>query len=116
MKKNKLTKEEKLIEDKIDELNPKIIFPAHQEVIYDPHQRILEMKKHHDTRLSEVAKMIEKKPLTPYEISLIHFGDDLDGMNTLLALSEILSHLIYLENQGKVKRIEKNNKYYFLKT
>ena len=102
--------------DKIDKLNPKIIFPAHQEVIYEPHQRILEMKKHHETRLSEVSKMIENKALTPYQISNIHFGEDLDGMNTLLALSEILSHLIYLENQGKVKRIEKNNKYYFLKT
>jgi glyoxylase-like metal-dependent hydrolase (beta-lactamase superfamily II) len=101
--------------DKIDNLNPKIIFPAHQEVIYDPHQRIVEMKRHHDTRLSEVAKMIEKKPLTPYQISQIHFGNDLDGMNTLLALSEILSHLIYLENQGKIKRIERNNVYYFLK-
>jgi len=102
--------------DKIDDLNPKIIFPAHQEVIYNPHQRILEMKQHHANRLSEVAKMIENKPLTPYEISLLHFGNDLDGMNTLLALSEILSHLIYLENQGKIKRIEKNNNYYFLKT
>jgi len=102
--------------DKIDKLNPKIIFPAHQEVIYDPHKRILEMKKHHEIRLSEVSKMIEHKPLTPYEISLLHFGDDLDGLNSLLALSEILSHLIYLENQGKIKRIEKNNKFYFLKS
>ena len=101
--------------DKIDDLNSKIIFPAHQEVIYDPHQRILEMKKHHETRLSEVLKMIENKPLTPYRISQLHFGDDLDGLNTLLALSEILSHLIYLENQGKIKRIEKNNVFYFLK-
>ncbi len=102
--------------DKIDKLDPKVIFPAHQEVIYESHQRILEMKKHHDTRLSEVSKMIENKPLTPYRISQIHFGKDLDGLNTLLALSEILSHLIYLENQGKIKRIEKNNMIYFMKT
>ena len=101
--------------DKIDKLDPKIVFPAHQDVIYNPHQRILEMKKHHETRLSEVSKMIENKPLTPYQISLIHFGDDLDGLNNLLALSEILSHLIYLENQGKIKRIEKNNLVYFVK-
>ncbi|MHA1991453.1 MAG: MBL fold metallo-hydrolase [Candidatus Hodarchaeales archaeon] len=102
--------------DKIDALNPKIIFPAHQEVIYNPHKRILEMKKHHDTRLSEVTKVIENKALTPYNISQIHFGNDLDGMNTMLALSEVLSHLIYLEEQGRIKRIEKENKLYFLKT
>ena len=102
--------------DKIDQLNSKIIFPAHQEVIFDPHKRILEMKQHHDNRLSEVSKMIENKALTPHEISQIHFGDDLDGMNTLLALSEVLSHLIYLEYQGKIKRIEKDSKLYFLKS
>ncbi|MBY8990846.1 MAG: MBL fold metallo-hydrolase [Candidatus Lokiarchaeota archaeon] len=101
--------------DKIDKLDPKIIFPAHQEIIYNPHQRILEMKQHHDNRLSEVSKVIENNALTPYRISQIHFGEDLDGLNTLLALSEVLSHLIYLENQGKIKRIEKNNKLYFLK-
>ena len=101
--------------DKIDKLDPKIIFPAHQEVIYEPHKRILEMKQHHDNRLSEVSKVIENKALTPYRISQIHFGEDLDGLNTLLALSEVLSHLIYLENLGKIKRIEKNNKLYFIK-
>ncbi len=102
--------------DKIDALNPKIIFPAHQEIIYDPHKRILEMKKHHDTRLAEVTKVIENTALTPYKISQIHFGDDLDGMNTMLALSEVLSHLIYLEEQGKIKRFEKDNRLYFIKT
>ncbi|MFX1454986.1 MAG: MBL fold metallo-hydrolase [Promethearchaeota archaeon] len=101
--------------DKIDALNSKIIFPAHQEVIYDPHKRILEMKKHHDTRLSEVTKVIENTALTPYEISQIHFGDDLDGMNTMLAISEVLSHLIYLEVKGIIKRFEKDNKIYFIK-
>ena len=102
--------------DKIDQLNSKIIFPAHQELIYEPHKRILEMKQHHENRLYEVSKVIENNAKTPYEISQIHFGDDLDGMNTLLALSEVLSHLIYLEYQGRIKRIEKDNKLYFMKS
>ena len=102
--------------DRIDALNPKIIFPAHQEVIYDSHKRILEMKEHHRTRLSEISRLIENKPMTPFKISQIHFGDDLDEINTYLGLGEALSHLIYLEKQNKVKRIEKNNKIYFMKT
>jgi hypothetical protein len=73
------------------------------------------MKKHHDTRLSEVTKVIEKTALTPHKISQIHFGNDLDGMNTMLALSEVLSHLIYLEEKGIIKRFEKDNKLYFIK-
>jgi hypothetical protein len=100
--------------DKIDNLNSKIIFPAHQEVIYNPHERISEIKKHHDNRLYEISNVIKNNPLTPFRISQIHFGEDLSDINMLLGISEVISHLIYLESQGKVKRIEKNGKIYFL--
>lgn len=99
--------------DKIDALNPKIIFPAHQEVIYNPHERILEIKAHHRDRLDEITKMIKDNPMTPFRISQIHFGENLDEMNMYLALNEVLSHLIYLECQNKVKRIEKDDIYSF---
>lgn len=99
--------------DKIDQLNPSVIFPAHQEIIYNPHERILEIKKHHQNRFHEITRAIEKKPLTPFEISQIHFGKELDDMNSYLALNEVLSHLIHLEGEGKVNRIEKNGKILF---
>lgn len=86
--------------DRIDSLNPKIIFPAHQDVIYNPHQRILDIKKHHQIRLMEISRIIKDKPRTPFEISQIHFGTDLDPINAFLALNETVSHLIYLEQQG----------------
>jgi hypothetical protein len=35
-------------------------------------------------------------------------------MNSFLALSEVLGHLIYLENKNKVKRIEKDDKILFM--
>jgi glyoxylase-like metal-dependent hydrolase (beta-lactamase superfamily II) len=101
--------------DRIDKLNPNIIFPAHQDVIYDSHKRILEMKAHHKNRLSEISQLIENNPLTPFKISQIHFGDDLDEINTYLGLGEVLSHLIYLEQENKVKRFEENDRIYFLK-
>lgn len=100
--------------DRIDELNPKIIFPAHQDVIYDPHKRIQEIKKHHDNRLAEISNVIKNNPLTPFKISQLHFGENLDDMNSFLALSEVMGHLIYLENKNNVKRIEKNNKILFV--
>jgi len=99
---------------RIDELNPKIIFPAHQDIIYNPHERIQEIIAHHDRRLGEISRMIKNNPLTPYKISLLHFGDDLDEMNSFLALSEVMGHLTYLENKNEVKRIEKNNKILFV--
>jgi len=100
--------------DKIDTLNPKIIFPAHQEVIYNPHERISEIKQHHDNRLHEISNIIKNNPLTPFRISQLHFGEDLSEINTFLAISEVISHLIYLELQGKIKRIEKNGKILFV--
>ena len=58
--------------------------------------------------------MIKNNPLTPYRISKLHFGEDLDEINRILALSEVLGHLLYLENEGKVQKIEKNGKIYYL--
>ncbi len=95
--------------DRIDKLNPKIIFPAHQEIIYNPHKRISEIKEHHKNRLAEISRVIKNNPLTPLKISQIHFGD-LDDMNSFLALSEVLGHLFFLENQDLVKSVEKNGK------
>ena len=95
--------------DRIDKLNSKIIFPAHQDIIYDPHKRITEIKEHHKNRLAEISRMIKDKPLPPSRISQLHFGE-LDDMNSFLALSEVLGHLFYLEDQGLVESIEKNGK------
>ena len=100
--------------DKIDKLNSKIIFPAHQEVIYNPHERITEIKKHHDNRLHEISSVIKNNPLTPFRISQIHFGEELSDINTLLGISEVISHLIYLELQGKVQRFEKDGVIHFV--
>ncbi|GAG73621.1 unnamed protein product, partial [marine sediment metagenome] len=95
--------------DRIDKLNPKIIFPAHQDIIYDPHKRIAEIKEHHKNRLAEISRVIKDNPLPPSRISQIHFGD-LDDMNSFLALSEVLGHLFFLENQGLVRSVERNGK------
>jgi len=94
--------------DKISQLNPSIIFPAHQKVIYNPLERIKAIRRHHQERLREISNVIKQNPKTPYEISKIHFGE-LDDINSFLALSEVLGHLIYLEREGKVRRIKKSD-------
>jgi len=99
--------------DKIDKLNPRIIFPAHQEIIFNPHQRILEIKAHHKNRLRAILDLIKEKPLSPYQISQMHFGTDLDEINSYMALSEVLGHLLYLEDLGKVKKIEEKGIFHY---
>ncbi|TFF93062.1 MAG: MBL fold metallo-hydrolase [Promethearchaeota archaeon] len=99
--------------DKIELLSPNTIFPAHQEIIYNPLERIKEIKAHHQNRFKEIKNIIKDKPKTPYKISQLHFGTDLDDMNKYLAMNEVLGHLIYLENHGEVKRTKKDNKILF---
>jgi glyoxylase-like metal-dependent hydrolase (beta-lactamase superfamily II) len=100
--------------DRIEFLKPKIIFPAHQEIIYNPKERIQEIREHHDKRLIQILNLITQEPKTPLEIAQKHF-DELDDINTFLAISEVLGHLIYLEEEDVVKRIEKDEKLCFLR-
>jgi hypothetical protein len=51
--------------------------------------------------------------LNPFQISQIHFGTDLDEINSYMALSEVLGHLLYLESEGKARKVEKNGVYYY---
>jgi glyoxylase-like metal-dependent hydrolase (beta-lactamase superfamily II) len=90
--------------DRIDELNSRIILPGHEQIIYDPHERITAIKNHHQNRLYEISKIIQNNPITPLQIALHHFGDDLDQMNQILAISESLVHLDYLEVHNKVHK------------
>jgi glyoxylase-like metal-dependent hydrolase (beta-lactamase superfamily II) len=94
--------------DRIDELNSKIILPGHEQIIYDPHKRITEIKNHHQNRLYDISRIIENNPLPPLQIALQHFGEDLDQMNRILAISETIVHLDYLEFQNKVHKTNKN--------
>jgi len=94
--------------DKIDDLNSRIILPGHEQIIYNPHERITEIKNHHQNRLYEISNIIHNNPLPPLQIALQHFGKDLDQMNKILAISETLVHLDYLEFQNKVQKTEKS--------
>ncbi len=94
--------------DRIDELNSRIILPGHEQIIYNPHKRITAIKNHHQNRLYEISKIIENNPIPPLQIALRHFGDDLDQMNKILAISETLVHLDYLKFQNKVHETKKN--------
>ncbi len=95
--------------DRIDELNSRIILAGHEQIIYDPHERITAIKNHHQNRLYEISKIIQNNPLPPLQIALRHFGEDLDQMNRIMAISETLVHLDYLEFQNMVYKKEEDD-------
>ncbi|MHA2184834.1 MAG: MBL fold metallo-hydrolase [Promethearchaeota archaeon] len=94
--------------DRIDELKSRIILPGHEQIIYDPHKRITAIKNHHQERLYDISRIIQNNPLPPLQIALKHFGNDLDQMNQILAISETLVHLDYLEFQNIVQKTNQN--------
>ncbi|GAG24999.1 unnamed protein product, partial [marine sediment metagenome] len=38
---------------------------------------------------------------------------ELDGINSFMALSEVLGHLVFLENQGKIQKFERNGHIFY---
>jgi glyoxylase-like metal-dependent hydrolase (beta-lactamase superfamily II) len=98
--------------ERIYDLSPNIIFPAHQEIIYNPLKRIKEIQAHHQERMAEISQVIKNNPMSLYKIAQIHFGE-LDEMNTYLAISEVLAHLRFLVEEGKVEKKQEYNRTLF---
>jgi glyoxylase-like metal-dependent hydrolase (beta-lactamase superfamily II) len=86
------------------ELAPRIVYPGHGEPIDDAAGRAHELIEHHRARLDETATLLSDKGLTPYEISLQLFGDDLSPTQRRFAVAETLSHLERLVREGRAAR------------
>lgn len=107
--------------NKVRELNPKIVYPAHGDPINDVNTRINEIIKHHEERLNEIYDIIS------YNGKLTAFGvakrikwykswDELSIVDKQLAVGETISHLVYLENHGRVRKVfdSSSGKYFYL--
>jgi glyoxylase-like metal-dependent hydrolase (beta-lactamase superfamily II) len=88
------------------ELAPRIVYPGHGEPITDPAGRARELLEHHRRRLVETSAVLNNQGLTPFEVSLRLFGDDLSPTQRRFAVAETLSHLERLARQGAAARSE----------
>jgi glyoxylase-like metal-dependent hydrolase (beta-lactamase superfamily II) len=88
------------------ELAPRVVYPGHGEPIPDPAARACELIEHHRRRLDETARSLDDRGLTPFEISLKLFGDDLPPTQRRFAVAETLSHLERLVRKGAAARSE----------
>jgi glyoxylase-like metal-dependent hydrolase (beta-lactamase superfamily II) len=79
-------------------------------------ERVAQLIAHHEKRLADVEKILENQPgLNGYEVASCMKWDiraknwaDFPPGQRWFAVGEALSHLNYLIDQGKVKRIVKN--------
>jgi len=86
------------------ELAPRVVYPGHGEPVRDPVGRAKELVEHHRRRLDETSRLLNSQALTPFEISLRLFGDDLSPTQRRFAVAETLSHLERLVREGRAAR------------
>jgi glyoxylase-like metal-dependent hydrolase (beta-lactamase superfamily II) len=88
------------------ELAPRIVYPGHGEPVRDPTARARQLIDHHRARLVQTRHALKKSGLTPYDVSLKLFGDDLAPTQRRFAVAETLSHLERLVREGAAARSE----------
>ena len=98
--------------DKVQRLQIDLVLPGHRRLIDNPKARIGELKKHHALRLDEVLTVLKKGPMSAFQMAA-HMTWDIDCESwdqfpvaqKWFALGEAISHLRYLEEDGRIVRM-----------
>ncbi|QCQ21891.1 MBL fold metallo-hydrolase [Desulfoglaeba alkanexedens ALDC] len=78
--------------------------PGHGNPIVDLNGRIRSIHVHHEDRTRRVLEALDAGAGDAFTVSLVIFGDDLDLLERWMAFQEILAHLVWLEDEGRVAR------------
>jgi len=97
--------------EKITKLSVSLVLPGHRRVIADCLGRIKELVEHHRHRAGEAFDSLEQGPLNGYQVAermtwdmVYRTWDEVAPVQKFFATGEALSHLRYLENQGRIRR------------
>ena len=98
--------------DKVYQLQIDLVLPGHRRLIDNPGARIEELKKHHAHRLDEVLTILKKGPLSAFQMAAhmtwdinCESWDQFPVAQKWFALGEAISHLRYLEEDGRIVRM-----------
>ncbi|MBF0475609.1 MAG: hypothetical protein HQK59_07185 [Deltaproteobacteria bacterium] len=87
-------------------LNPRLALTAHGPDIADPGQRVDEIVRHHDKRKGIIKCILANGPKTCQEITSALFLDEISLLEKMIAFNECYAHLIDMEMEGSIRRIE----------
>ncbi len=91
-----------------------LVLPSHRAPFRGLHQRIDELRAHHEHRLDKIRAMVPKgTSLTGADCMAGLFGADLDGQQVYFAMGEALAHLNYLCTLGEFKLVDTGNSYHY---
>ncbi len=95
--------------DKTAALEVDQVLPGHRRLIRDHRSRIDELKRHHENRLAEVLEILKSGPQSAYRVaSRMTWDIKCDSWEAFpvtqkwFATGEAISHLRYLEEEGKL--------------
>jgi glyoxylase-like metal-dependent hydrolase (beta-lactamase superfamily II) len=97
--------------EKIRNLPVKLVLTGHRNSFTDLKGRIDELKKHHEIRANEVLEVLGTNTMSAYDIAGgmtwdidCENWDQFPVAQKWFAVGEAISHLLYLQSQGRVKR------------
>ena len=103
--------------EKVRALDVRITLPGHRQIIRDLPARVAELQGHHRDRLNEVLAALHDGAKTAAQIAPhitwdipYNSWEEFPPLQKWFAFSETLAHIRYLENKGKVRSQEQNEK------
>jgi glyoxylase-like metal-dependent hydrolase (beta-lactamase superfamily II) len=95
--------------DKVYDLDVELVLPGHRSIFRNQKERIRELKRHHQARLTEVISILGKGKQNAFQVASQMTWDigykswgSFPPAQKLFAFGEALAHLKYLEEEGKV--------------
>jgi glyoxylase-like metal-dependent hydrolase (beta-lactamase superfamily II) len=81
-----------------------LVLPSHGKPFLGMHQRIAQLKAHHDERLADVMAACAREPQTAADLLMVLFKRKLDLHQTTFAMGESIAHLHTLWLAGALRR------------
>jgi glyoxylase-like metal-dependent hydrolase (beta-lactamase superfamily II) len=97
------------------DLEPAVAWTGHGHEIHDVHKTVRQRLHFHERRAQRILDLIGAKEQSAFQITVPLFGR-LNGMDSFLALSETIGHLDWLEEQGRIEAVRRDEVIYWRKT
>jgi len=106
--------------DKVYDLDAELVLPGHRRIFSNLKERIEELKHHHQTRADEVLSILQKGSKNAFQVAsqmswdlTYRSWEQFPIPQKWFATGETISHLKYLEDNGKIRREIKEQKIVF---
>ncbi|MHB8158549.1 MAG: MBL fold metallo-hydrolase [Desulfocucumaceae bacterium] len=91
--------------EKIERINPYLCLPGHGDPVLDPGVLAKTRIEFHKNRLDQIYDIVPRgseNAVSPYRLSRVYYPN-VKGFNKFLAVIEVVSHLDYLADEGRIE-------------